>query len=68
MEAGKVYALYGQRATEQAESSSANPAAGGVQMRILVELQVISYLLHQAQGGIGEDLTLIRQNCADSIT
>jgi len=64
----KVYALNGSLFSEQGEASSANPASGNVQMRILIELQVISMLLLQNSGGIAEDLRQIRQNVADSIT
>jgi hypothetical protein len=38
----KPYALTGSSVSEQAEASSAQPNAGNVQMRILIELQVIS--------------------------
>ena len=65
-EPGIVYQLK-KSGSDQAESSSANRAAGSLQMRVLIELQVISYLLHQA-GGHSEDLPKIRQSVADSIT
>lgn len=61
------YAIKGARASEQAEPSTANRAAGTLDMRVLIELQVISYLLHQS-GQFAEDLAQIRQNVADSIT
>lgn len=61
------YAVKGASVSEQAEPSNANRAAGTVQMRILIELQVISYLLHQTSG-VSEDLKQLRQNMADSIT
>jgi hypothetical protein len=61
------YAVGGNRNSEQAEPTSANRGAGTLDMRVLIELQVISYLLHQ-QGGFAEDLHQIRQNVADSIT
>lgn len=63
----KPYAVKGNRETEQAESSTANRGGGTTQMRVLVELQVISYLL--ARGfGVDEDLAQMRQDIADSIT
>jgi hypothetical protein len=62
------YAVQGNKRTEQAEASTANRGAGTLQMRILIELQVISYLLHQQAGGTAEDLGLIRQEVANSIT
>ena len=62
-----VYAIGGNKETEQAEASTANRGAGLTEMRILIELQVISYLL--ANGfGIKEDLQQMRQDVADSIT
>ena len=39
MDAGVVYQLKGNSQSEQAEASSANPIAGNVQMRTLVELR-----------------------------
>ena len=62
------YALLGNRYSDQAEQSTSSPGAASTQMRILIELQVIAYLLHQSQGGIPEDLRMLRQNFADSIT
>jgi hypothetical protein len=64
----KPYAVQGNKQTEQAEASTANRGAGTLQMRLLIELQVISYLLHQQAGGTAEDLGLIRQEVANSIT
>ena len=61
------YAVKGQSVSEQAEPSSANRGAGRMDMRVLIELQVISYLLHQMSSP-SEDLRQIRQNVADSIT
>ena len=61
------YAIAGNSQSEQAEPSTANRGAGTVQMRILVELQVISYLLHQGFG-TSEDLAQIRADVAASIT
>jgi hypothetical protein len=57
----------GNRVSEQAEATSANRGAGTLQMRILIELQVISYLLHQSQR-VSEDLAEIRKSVAASIT
>lgn len=56
------------RASEQAEPSSANRGAGTLQMRILIELQVISNLLANNLGTASEDLRQMRQSIADSIT
>lgn len=61
-----VYAVKGPR-SDQAESSTKNRAAATMEMRILIELQVISYLLHQS-GNQAEDLAQIRQSVADSIS
>ena len=65
--ASEVYGIGGNEASEQAEPSTANRGSGSLQMRILIELQVISMLLHQ-QLGSGEDLRQLRQDVADSIT
>jgi hypothetical protein len=64
----KPYAISGSTQSEQAEASTENPAAGNVQMRILIELQVISMLLLNNVGTAAEDLRQMRQNAADSIT
>lgn len=61
------YAVSGNRVTEQAEASTANRGAGTLQMRMLVELQLISTLLHGLSGS-DEDLAQMRQEIADSIT
>lgn len=53
--------------SQQAENSALNPGAGSTQMRILVELELISFLLRQGFG-ITEDLAQMRQDIADSIT
>jgi hypothetical protein len=63
----EVYAVRGNRETEQAEASTANRGAGTTQMRILIELQVIAMLLHAGFGST-EDLQQMRQDAADSIT
>lgn len=52
--------------SDQAESSLLSPMAGATQIRILIELQVISYLLHQG-GACREDLKQIRDSIADSL-
>lgn len=61
------YAVRGNAETEQAESSTANRGAGTIEMRTLVELQLISRLLHEMQDST-EDLAQLRQDIADSIT
>lgn len=58
----------GNSQSEQAEASTANPAAGNIQMRILISLQVIEMLLLNGSGTTAEDLRTLRQNAADSIT
>lgn len=63
----KPYAVSGNQQSEQAEPSTANRGGGTTQMRILIELQVISMLLHQGFG-IADDLGKLRQDVADSIT
>ena len=62
-----VYAIGGNKETEQAEVSSANRGAGLTEMRVLIELQVISSLL-AAEFDVSEDLQQMRQDIADSIT
>jgi len=66
MNSDNVYAL-SNRASEQASASTANRAAGTVQMRILIELQVITMLLAQAYEST-EQIEKLRQDVADSIT
>lgn len=68
MNTDQPYAAKGSSLSEQAEASTANPAAGNVQMRILAELQVISMLLANNVGTASEDLRQMRQNAVDSIT
>ena len=53
--------------SDQAEKSSVNPGATRVQDRILIELQVISMLLHEGFGS-NEDLAKLRADVAASIT
>ena len=62
-----VYGVKGNSKSEQAEPSTANRGAATMEMRELVELQVISFLLHQALGST-EDLAKLRQDIANSIT
>lgn len=57
----------GNVSSEQAETSNANPKAGSVDMRILIELQLISMMLYQ-EGRFSEDLGKMRQDIAQSIT
>lgn len=54
-------------ASDQAENSAANPIAATTQMRILIELQVISMLLANNMGS-AEDLASMRASVAASIT
>lgn len=67
MNTDQPYAVGGNSKSEQAEPSTANRSAGALQMRILIELQVISMLLAQAYEST-EDLRKLRQDVADSIT
>lgn len=53
--------------SDQAEKSTVNPGATRVQDRILIELQVISFLLHEGFGS-NEDLAAMRADIAASIT
>lgn len=62
-----LYAVSGHASSEQAEPSTVNRGAGTVQIRILIELQVISMLLANAYE-MTEDLRKLRQDVADSIT
>lgn len=63
----KPYVLGGNTFSQQAEPSTANRGAGTVQLRILVELEVISFLLHRLSG-VSEDLRQMREDVAASIT
>lgn len=63
----QVYAVSGNKQSDQAEPSTANRGAGTVDMRVLIELQVIAYLLHQGFG-VKEDLAQLRADVAASIT
>lgn len=64
---GEAYAVSGNRVTDQAEASTANRGSSTINMRVLIELQVISLLLHEIAGS-SEDLARMRQDVADSIT
>ncbi len=61
------YEKGGNKVSDQAEASTANRGGGTLQMRTLVELQVISYLIAQAFE-INEDLTQLRQDLSDEIS
>jgi hypothetical protein len=64
---GEKYGVKGNAISQQAEPSTANRGGGTLDMRILIELQVISMLLHNAYEAT-EDLAKLRQDVADSIT
>jgi len=65
----KPYTLGGNKVSEQAEPSSANRGSGTLQMRILIELQVISHLLNESMANDSQvDLAQLRQDLADEIT
>ena len=61
------YTVGGNKASDQAEPSSSNRGGGTIQMRILVELQVISMILADAYEK-QDNLRQLRQDIADSIT
>lgn len=63
----RPYVEDGNPNSQQAEHSSANPNAANVQMRILIELQVLSMMIHDAYG-VTEDLAQLRKDVAASIT
>ena len=63
----RPYAVAGNSQSEQAEPSTANRGAATIQIRILIELQVISMLLAQAYEST-EQIEKLRQDVADSIT
>lgn len=63
----RPYVEDGNPASQQAEHSSANPAAANVNMRILIELQVQSLMMHEAFA-VSEDLAQMRKDVAASIT
>mgnify|MGYP001578583034 CR=1 FL=1 len=61
------YAVRGNSNSEQSEPSTVNRAAGTIDMRILIELQVQTMLMKQAFEST-EDIRKLRQDVADSIT
>ncbi len=61
------YAVGGNKVSDQAEASTSNRGAGTIQMRMLIELQVISMLLANAYE-VQDSLPKLRQDVADSIT
>lgn len=61
------YAIGGNKQSQQAEPSTANRGGGTLDIRILVELQVITMILAQAYE-ITEQIEKLRQDVADSIT
>lgn len=63
----RPYVEDGNPLSQQAEHSSANPAAGNVQMRILIEMQVQTMIFAQAFG-LAEDVGQLRKDVAASIT
>lgn len=65
--ADEAYRRLGNKNSDQAEPTSANRGAGTLDMRILIELQVISYLLAN-NSTPPDDLRLIRESIAASIT
>ena len=67
MSPDKVYKEDGNPYSDQAEHSSANPGAARTDMRTLIELQVISLLLHKLVNE-QDDLRSIRKDVAASIT
>ena len=63
----KPYEKGGNKASDQAEASTANRGAGTLEVRKLVELQVLSHLINEAFE-MGVDLQQLRQDLADEIT
>ena len=61
------YVRGGNKFSDQAEPSSANRGGGTIQIRTLVELQLISMLLANAFE-VTDDLAKLRQDISDSIT
>lgn len=66
-EENTVYAIKGNARSQQAEPSTANRGGGTLDIRILVELQLISMLLAQAYEST-EQIEKLRQDISDSIT
>lgn len=67
LQTDRPYLVVGNSQSDQAEKSTVNPGASRVEDRILIELQVISLLLHQMSGS-NEDLGRMRADVAASIT
>ena len=63
----KPYAVGGNKVSDQAEPSTANRGAGTLDMRILIELQVITAILVEAYE-VNIDVQQLRQDLADEIT
>ncbi len=63
----RPYAAGGDNYSDQAQQSTRNRGATLIQMRILIELQVISMILAN-QYEISDNLPKLRQDIADSIT
>lgn len=61
------YAVGGNKISDQAEVSTANRGGGTLNMRVLIELQVISSLLNDGLG-VNVDLQQLRQDLADEIS
>ena len=61
------YAAGGDSYSDQAQQSTRNRGSSMLQMRILIELQVISMILANAYE-ITDNLPKLRQDVADSIT
>ena len=64
---GETYGIKGNKDSQQAEPSTANRGGGTINIRILVELQVLTYLIAQAYEST-EDIRKLRQDISDSIT
>lgn len=63
----KPYDKGGNKISDQAEASTANRGGGTLQMRTLVELQVLSALFNEGFN-LNLDLTQMRQDLSDEIS
>ena len=63
----KPYEKGGNKVSDQAEASTANRGGGTLQMRTLVELQLLSMIFNEAYE-LGWDLAQMRQDLSDEIT
>lgn len=63
----KIVSSGNSQPSEQAEASNGTPQAMSTEMRILIELQVLTTLLHNEMRPT-EDLATMRQDIAQSIT